>query len=276
MKMMMRTQKGLSLIELMIAMVLSLIVVYFVMQILIGSNQTASLADTLTQSQETGRFSISYLNRSALRAGYDPEGTDLQPFANLCSADNPTAGNGMCTQDTDNTEDGVTTGDRLAIVRTAEAGNAQSCWGSAMVLAVDTAVADVFWVEVDDNGLSSLICRTYNFGTGVAMVDGQPLAAGVIAMHVLYGQSAADSATGERNVTSYVPADDLANNTGQDYSRDWERVYAVRVALLTQAFDDTSGLTGERNYILFDAAPYQFDDRFARQVFTTTVARANF
>ena len=273
---MLRHQQGMSLIELMIAMVLSLVVVYFVMQILIGSNQTASLADTLTQSQETGRFSISYLNRSALRAGYDPEGGDLQPFANLCTADNPTAANGMCTQDTDNTVDGETTGDRLAIVRTAEAGNATSCWGSNLVLANNTQVADVFWVEVNDDGLSSLMCRTYNFGTGVAMVDAQPLAAGVVAMHVLYGQSAADSATGERNVTTYVPADDLSNNTGLDYSRDWERVYAVRVALLTQAFDDTSGLVGARNYILFDAAPYQFDDRFARQVFTTTVARANF
>ncbi|WP_300427225.1 PilW family protein [uncultured Thalassolituus sp.] len=273
---MLRHQQGMSLIELMIAMALSLVVVYFVMQILIGSNQTASLADTLTQSQETGRFSISYLNRSALRAGYDPEGEDLQPFANLCTADNPTAGTGMCTQDTDNTVDGETTGDRLAIVRTAEAGNATSCWGSNMVLATNTQIADVFWVEVNDDGLSSLMCRTYNFGTGVAMVDSQPLAAGVIAMHVLYGQSAADSATGERNVTTYVPADDLTNNTGLDYSRDWERVYSVRVALLTQAFDDTSGLSGTRNYILFDAAPYQYDDRFARQVFTTTVARANF
>lgn len=275
MKMSLRHQQGLSLIELMIAMVLSLVIVYAVMQILIGSNQTASLADTLTQSQETGRFSISYLNRSALRAGYDPEGGGLQPFADLCTADNPTGGNGMCTGINDNAT-GTDTGDRLAIVRTAEAGTAQSCWGSALALAQDTTIADVFWVEVNDQGLSSLMCRTYTFADGLPLVDAQPLAAGVVAMHILYGQSTADTATGQRNVTSYISADAINNTTGINYARDWDRIYAVRIALLTQAFDQTSGLTGARNYVLFDAAPYQFDDRFARQVFTTTVARANF
>ena len=31
-----------------------------------------------------------------------------------------------------------------------------------------------------------------------------------------------------------------------------------------------------RGYTLLDAAPYRFDDQYTRQVFSSTVARANF
>ena len=63
-------QKGLTLVELMISMTLSLIVIFAVGSILISSNQAASVSDTLADSQETGRFAVDYINRQLLRTGW--------------------------------------------------------------------------------------------------------------------------------------------------------------------------------------------------------------
>ena len=65
----MRLQQGLTLIELMIAMTLSLLIMGAVGTILVTSNQAASVSDTLSQTQETGRFTADYMNRQLLRTG---------------------------------------------------------------------------------------------------------------------------------------------------------------------------------------------------------------
>ena len=57
---------------------------------------------------------------------------------------------------------------------------------------------------------------------------------------------------------------------------EWSRVYAVKVALLTRAPDTTSGGAVSRGYTLLDATPYRFNDQYTRQVFSSTIARANF
>ena len=109
----MHFQKGLTLIELMISMTLSLIVIFAVGSILISSNQAASVSDTLADSQETGRFAVDYINRQLLRTGYDPDDADVVAFGDLCLA----AGDIICINESANG-----TGDRLAVRRMAEAG----------------------------------------------------------------------------------------------------------------------------------------------------------
>ena len=119
-------QQGLTLIELMISMTLSLIVIFAVGSILISSNQAASVSDTLADSQETGRFAVDYINRQLLRTGYDPDDAGVVAFGDLCLA----AGDTVCID-----EAGNGTGDRLAVRRIAEAGesNAVTCYGSALL-----------------------------------------------------------------------------------------------------------------------------------------------
>lgn len=63
-------QRGLSLIELMIAMALGLILTLGVAQIFIGSSQTYRLSDALGKIQENTRFSMGTLQRDARMAGH--------------------------------------------------------------------------------------------------------------------------------------------------------------------------------------------------------------
>ena len=267
----MHFQKGLTLIELMISMTLSLIVIFAVGSILISSNQAASVSDTLADSKETGRFAVDYINRQLLRTGYDPDDAGVVPFGDMCVA----AGDTVCI---DEVADG--TGDRLAVRRIAEAGesNAVTCYGSALLdaadadISEDVVVTDVYWVAVDNNGLSNLRCQSFDEdGTvranpGDSFGNSQALAAGVIAMHVLYGQSNSAPTDDTLNVTTYFNADQVT---------DWGNVFAMRIGFLTQALTNTEAQSWEQNYIVLDSLNYQFDDQTARQVFTTTVTRLN-
>ena len=266
-----RFQRGLTLVELMISMALSLVVVFAVGSILISSNQAASVSDTLADSQETGRFAVDYINKQLLRTGFDPDDLGFVAFGDMCAA----AGENMCINEASN---GV--GDQLAVRRLAQAGesNAVTCYGSTLLDASDTAISedvtiiDVYWVTVDNNGLGSLRCQSYDeAGTvranpGDSFGNSQALAAGVVSMHVLFGQSNASPDDDVKNVTRYSNANQVD---------DWGNVHAIRIGFITEALTETEAQASEQNYIVLDSVPYQFNDRIARQVFTTTVTLMN-
>lgn len=270
-----QSQQGLTLVELMIAMTLSLMIMGAVGTILVTSNQAASVSDTLSQTQETGRFTADYMNRQLLRTGYDPAESGLQPFPGLCAA----AGDERCIRDSaGGTGD---TGDQLAIQRMALAGEdtAVTCYGSALTdssgspISSDVAVMDVYWVAVDGNNISNLRCETYDIngtarGTaGASFGTSQALAAGVSAMHVLYGQSPSDPEDQVLNVSRYLAAGEVT---------DWNNVYAMRIGFLTEALIRTEAPATERQYAVLNSAIYDYTDQLSRQVFTTTVTLLNY
>ncbi|PHS00254.1 MAG: hypothetical protein COA68_06315 [Oceanobacter sp.] len=275
-------QQGLTLVELMIAMTLSLIVVFAVGSILISSNQAASVSDTLADSQESGRFAVDYINRQLLKTGYDPEDTGLVAFGTLCVDASET----ICIRENDSG-----TGDRIAVRRVAEVeedpmdstktipkSNAVTCYGSALLdadgnnITANVTVTDVYWVEVDNNGLSNLRCQSFDENGTVRANPGdnfgasQALAAGVLSMHVLFGQGNAVLTNDTLNVSAYYNADQVTN---------WSNVYAMRIGFLTQALSTTEAPSRDQNYIVMDSLTYTFNDQIARQVFTTTVTLLN-
>ena len=63
-------QKGFSLIELMIALVIGLILIAGVLQVFVGSTVTYSMQSGLSKIQENGRFAMSFLSRDLRQAGY--------------------------------------------------------------------------------------------------------------------------------------------------------------------------------------------------------------
>jgi len=271
MKTFFKKQQAFTLVELMISMTLSLIVIFAVSTILISSNQAASVSDTLTDSQESGRFAVDYMNRQLLRAGFDPENTGIEAFATLCVG----AADTMCHRESE-----TTTGDQIAIRRIAQAGsgNAVTCYGTALQdvngldISSDVTVIDVYWVELGNGGLSSLRCQSFD-EDGLAQAnpgdnfgDAQSLAAGIVAMHVLYGESNEAPDNNVLNVTGYYNANQVT---------DWNNVHAVRIAFLTRALSNTEGNPWNQNYLVLDSDMYTFDDAIARQVFSTTIALLN-
>lgn len=74
-----RKQTGLSLVELMIALVLGLIVVSAVFNTYLGSTRSSRFSQGLQHMQENGRYGITTLQRGIRLAGYSSVG-ELTPF----------------------------------------------------------------------------------------------------------------------------------------------------------------------------------------------------
>jgi len=76
-----RFQAGLSLIELMIAMALSLLLMLGVLQIFLSSKQTYTANSALTHVQESGRFAMDFITYDLRNAGYKGECfSDVNPL----------------------------------------------------------------------------------------------------------------------------------------------------------------------------------------------------
>lgn len=63
-------QRGLSIIELLIAMVMGLSLAAGVMQVYVGNTQTERDQEARARMQENGRFAINFLARELRMAGY--------------------------------------------------------------------------------------------------------------------------------------------------------------------------------------------------------------
>lgn len=63
-------QRGLSIVEIMVAMVIGLILMAGVIQVFLGSKMTYRVNEALGRLQEDGRFSLEYLSRDVRMAGY--------------------------------------------------------------------------------------------------------------------------------------------------------------------------------------------------------------
>lgn len=75
-----KTQQGLTLVELMVAITLSLIILAGVIQLFISSKETYRINDMISQIQESGRFAVESISRDLRMTGYqgcaDPGGVD--------------------------------------------------------------------------------------------------------------------------------------------------------------------------------------------------------
>lgn len=282
--------RGLTLIELMITLVLSLMITYAIAQVLISSNRTSVTSDGMSQSQETGRFVMSFLANNIRSAGLDSITNDNVTTAAIISCEDPAmaglmdfevAGNHQCSFESDLGGDPtVNTGDRLAIawVPPLPAGGEaliRDCSGTGGY-AEDEIILNVFWVEFDaNNNMNNLVCRGHAFdGTNIIRSnDAQAIANGVESLHVLYGEGVQPlPVNSNRNVGRYVHGGAIAAGGVND----WDRVYAIKVSIMTRSLTAVTNALALRRYVLLDAQPYEINDAVSRQVFTTTFAINNY
>ena len=90
-------QTGMTLIELMIAMTLSLILLAGVLQIFIGNKQTYNVQDAMARLQESGRFATRFITKDLRMAG----------FTGCASIDNDITPTNMADLDGDGVPDAV-------------------------------------------------------------------------------------------------------------------------------------------------------------------------
>ena len=284
--------KGFSLIELMITLVLSLLITFAIAQALISSNRSSVTSDGVSQSQETGRFIMSFLARQIRQSGLNSISNNIISSPTLISCTNfpDLVDNNACIIQNGGGENQTTIkdagihGDRLAIAWVPPSQKLEDCSGStgyipegAAAGTVQTPYTDTdtiintFWVEYnEDTELSNLMCQGFLLnGADVAgSSSAQSIANGVEAMQILYGEATSELPEDrQRNVSRYVPANLVAN---------WDRVYAVRISILTRSISDVTNEVKTKNYVLADAAPYDMTDAVSRQVFNSTFVINNY
>ena len=249
-----KTSKGYTLIELMISVSLGVAMIAIALQYLVGSSSSFNATETAGRIQENGRFALSMITDDLRLAGYGDPNSGSRPgfFYTL-----PCGGFDPCTMNGAGTDS-----DRIAIWSNPppDDGTETDCTASA--IGANTQVANVYYLETSNTGVTSLMCRGFDVSATEWVAAAQPLLDGIENMQILYGVTDADD-----SISRYISADNVA---------DWNDVVSVRLAILvsTGLEDGGSGLD-TRTYELLDAPELSFTDAFNRRVFSTTVVINN-
>ena len=172
----MHRQRGVGLIELMVAMALGALVVIGVIQVFTANRQTFRMQDAMSLTQESGTFAIDFISRDLARAGEDIE---------------PAADDDITAFDWPNSSDGGAGNDVLAVVYDREATNGLFCNGEESS-AGSTRISNRYWVNADNQ----LVCQGAEFNGVAFTLVGQPqvLVDNVESFQVLYGVDTAHPA----------------------------------------------------------------------------------
>lgn len=243
--------KGLSLIELLIAVTLGLIILTAVFEIFISTKQTFTATDILSRSQENGRFALEFLEKDIRMAGYKIA-EDLPAPIFDCVKNTTGDGAEACAND-----GGGNASDRVAIEYDPQRSGATDCLGTAV--ATNNNIVNSYYIANDVNGEGALFCRSLNPQTNTWVAAGQALINGVENMQVLYGETIGSN----RN---YVSADRVS---------DWANVQSTRISLLVSSGDNGYLENRTREFILLDAPTLSFTDKRSRYLYTTTTSFKN-
>lgn len=201
-------ERGFSLVELMIAMVLSLVALGSVIAVFLSSKQVYSTTETISGMQESARYSSQFIEREIRMAGY-AAGVETGNFNKLALfPDSGSFAAGVVVFGTDNVStSGVKAGSDILDLRYGgnATGQVPDCQGNAVASA--TIVSIKLFISSND----ALTCQV-GTSTPVALVEGIP------DMQLTYGVDT----NADRFANSYVTADSVT---------DWTRVAEVRVAL---------------------------------------------
>ncbi|WP_328188543.1 PilW family protein [Marinobacter sp. OP 3.4] len=260
---MIANQRGLSLVELMVAMLLGLILIFGVSQITISSKQTYTVVNSQSQTQENARVVKHFLGRGLRHAGYWDDATTpmLLPEAGGFEENQI-----LMASNNDSTDSAVLNGTDSITVRFNGSVDSQlrSCLGA--VPTESQIVVDRYYVA--PAGATDLVPRLMcesqlqDLSGTVISTNTQPLIVGIENLQIEFGIAGAGS------ITEYVGAGGVT---------DWREVRSVRYALLTTSNQDATGDENTRTYQLLDGESQAASgDGRMRQVQRDTIFLRNY
>ena len=263
-------QTGMTLIELMVAMVIGLVVSLAAVTSLIVARKGFSTVDAASQLRDNGRYASDLVQRITLQTGFKdtlyvtgvPSQKDVSDDAAGTIAANVTGFNNASFNTTDLTSKGTSTpvnGSDVLILRYQSAklnsdpnssvadGSMIDCSGNKVTTVPanrNDRMVSVFYVAVGTDGEPSLMCgRSSN---GLAPYTGQPIIQGVETFQVLYGvdgytaDSTAFTGTADSVPERYLRADQIVIGTGAGSTStkatydNWRRVRSIRIGMVVR------------------------------------------
>lgn len=247
-------ERGMTLIELMIAMVIGLFIIAGVGQIFLSTRASYNTQERMGNLQESGRFGLFFLQRSLRKAGF-PKSSAMNAFTDTpsntaCPMTVPTAD---CTAASTGTCNG--TGNNSDQISVCYQGTVDCLGQAPYASGVTGVIVDTFFIETT-SGIGHLSCR----GNGNA--QSQPLIDGIENMQVQYGQDT----DGDGYANTYVTAGNVTN---------WDNVVSVRVALLASTTANSADTAGRViGDTASDAQTYQLLDNALSSSTVATGVRA--
>jgi len=291
-------QKGMTLVEIMVALVLGIFLIAGVIHIFLGSKQTYRMQENLARLQENGRFAMDFISRDIRMA--DSWGCLKNGLAGVSNKKKyATYKNGISGAEAANMPDEITLvaiegGKSTSVAsQTAIAGNITVTGGNGFavgdtVLIADCNQGDIFKISGVTGG--KVLAQNLTGGQDISKIYGadasiyplkatkysiqndvlyrtlgtstpEPLVEGVEDMHIRYGVDTDKDYTPNYYVsTNQVPSDD------------WDKIVSVRIRLIVATLEDNLATI---------ARPYQFfngttkTDKKMRHVFSSTIAVRN-
>lgn len=259
-------QRGLTLVELLVALALGTLITLAAVAALTVSRQGFSTVDASSQLRDNARFATTMIRRLVVQAGYldykyasntaasafktgDPSAADEQP--NIKGFDNATYDQGLVIGTTDTVSSsgrGLNSSDMLVLryqpgsIPKADGTEGSDltmidCSGASAATAPGTSterITSVFYVANSEGGEPSLMCAWRN---GSGFWSQQPLVEGVESLQILYGvdgvtTGAAPTASTDSIPERYLRADQLVATSTADTNANWERVRSLRIGMV--------------------------------------------
>jgi len=237
-------QKGLTLIEIMIALLIGAFLLGGVLQIFINTKQTNRMQEGLSRLQENGRFAMDFLAKDIRMAGY----TECLTF----TVPTPITG----------TNGTGTNADTITI---------QSAGTCAAPLANTPVSATTYSIQTGAGGQPAFFVKKDSIVNGVVTPGtAQELVEGIANMQISYGEDTELDPTTKVSTNSapnyYVSANSVVNMF---------RVVSIRASLLVASDDNLTSQAVDYTYNSATATPTTPTDRKIRRVFNTTIAVRN-
>jgi len=244
-------QGGLTLVEIMVAITLSLLLLAGVMQIFISSKASYNLQNGIGRLQENARFATDILADSIGMAGMFTNYGNVPPFGPFTQA---------------NVGDNVTENATLGM--TTANGNASDTIEVNFQAATDClgnptagTVTNRFFL----NGTNLMCLGNGNATAGI-------IAEGIESLQVLYGEDTDGDGTANR----YVSAANLTWTVSNGNTIPANTVTSVRIAVLASSVSSVSGAADTNSYALLNAEPIgPIGDNLYRRVYTRTILLRN-
>ena len=248
---------GFTLVEMMVAIVISMLVLTGVLQIFLNARNFYNLSTGFSQLQENGRFSILFLSRIIRLAGY------RSPPSTGSFTDMTTVFTSAAPYVTGTNNAGFNSSDTL-IVRYQGSGNGLGTPDGVIRDCLNRPV-DAYQTVTNTFSLtnnSELQCQSVN-PSAAPVTSTQILVSGVQNMQILFGEDVDGNGTVDR----YVPANYATLN--------FNKVLSVRISLLLQS-DLTTNLTQDsRTFNLLGQVFTTPTDQYQRQQVTSTFLLRN-
>ena len=249
------TQQGFTLVEIMIAITLSLFLISGLVKIYSSNKKSAFVQSELARMQENQRFAVDFLNREIRMAGYydQSQPTAIYPVKKFYDGSNTKISNPATSDGANNDSDTITI----------QYESATDCLGNK----VDDTKAE----NLDGNG-NTIAINTYSVNNETLYCQGnsnpvaQPVAEDIANMQILYGENTDPIVVGE------IPT---ANRYVRQADADMSKVVSVRIALLFKTEGAVINQDNTRTYNLLDAPGITYTDKYRREIVTTTIALRN-